>query len=87
VIRNTPAAIAVLILWPLVAENIVFAILTAAGVDRPRRFLPYSSGFTLATTDVANHDGLGRIAGGVYFAVVTIALAVLGVYITSRRDA
>ena len=34
-IRNTPAAVAVLILWPLVVENIVLAILSAAGVEQP----------------------------------------------------
>ena len=87
VIRNTPAAIAILILWPLVIENLVQAILSAAGVDRPARFLPYTSGFNLATTDVANHDGLGRIPGGVYFAVVTVAVAAIGAVITARRDA
>jgi ABC-2 type transport system permease protein len=87
VIRNTPAAVAILILWPLVAENIVFVILNAAGVSRPRRFLPYTSGFGLASTDVTNHEGLSRIAGGVYFAVVTAAVACLGAFITARRDA
>jgi ABC-2 type transport system permease protein len=87
VIRNTPAAVAVLILWPLVAENIVFLILNAAAVSRPRRFLPYTSGFGLASTDPANHEGLSRIAGGVYFAVVTAAVAAVGAFITSRRDA
>jgi ABC-2 type transport system permease protein len=87
VIRNTPAAVAVLILWPLVAENILLLVLIAAGVDRPRRFLPYTSGFGLASTDLSSHDALGRIAGGVYFAVVTTAVAAIGAVITSRRDA
>lgn len=87
VIRNTPAAVAVLILWPLVAENIIFLVLTAANVDRPRRFLPYTSGFGLASTDVSSHDGLSRIAGGVFFGAVTAAVAILGAFITSRRDA
>ena len=86
VIRNTPAAVAVLILWPLVAENIIFLILNAAKVDRPRRFLPYTSGFGLASTE-STHDGLSRIAGGVYFAAVTAAVAILGAVVTSRRDA
>jgi ABC-2 type transport system permease protein len=87
VIRNTPAAVAILILWPLVAENIIFLILTAAGVGRPRRFLPYTSGFGLASTGTSGHEGLSRIAGGVYFAVVTAAVAAAGAFITSRRDA
>lgn len=87
VIRNTPAAVAVLILWPLVVENIIFAILSAAGVDRPQRFLPYTSGFGLAASDLSAHEGLGRIAGGIYFGVVTAAVAAVGAVITSRRDA
>ena len=51
VIRNTPAAVAVLILWPLVVENIIMAILSAAGVDNPQKFLPYISGFGLGNPD------------------------------------
>lgn len=87
VIRNTPASVAVLILWPLVAENIIRVVLSAAGVDRPARFLPYTSGFELATTDASAHEGLGRIAGGVYFALATLAVAAIGAVVTSRRDA
>ena len=87
VIRNTPAAVAVLILWPLVAENIIRVVLSAAGVDRPARFLPYTSGFGLGATDVSAHEGLGRIAGGVYFGAATLAVAIIGAVITSRRDA
>lgn len=87
VIRNTPAAVAVLILWPLVIENIIFLILSAAGVDNPRKFLPYTSGFGLGSPDPATHEALGRIAGGVYFGVVTAAVAAIGAIVTARRDA
>jgi len=87
VIRNTPAAVAVLILWPLVIENIIFLILSAAGVNNPRKFLPYTSGFGLGSPDPATHEGLGRIAGGVYFGVVTAAVAAIGAIVTARRDA
>jgi ABC-2 type transport system permease protein len=87
VIRNTPAAVSVLILWPLVIENIIFLILSAAGVHNPRKFLPYTSGFGLGSPDPATHEGLGRIAGGVYFGVVTAAVAAIGAIVTARRDA
>ena len=56
VIRNTPAAVAVLILWPLVVENIIMAILSAAGVDSPQKFLPYISGFGLGNPDAPSSD-------------------------------
>ncbi|MEP7113165.1 MAG: ABC transporter permease [Ilumatobacteraceae bacterium] len=87
VIRNTPAAVAILILWPLVVENIIFAILSAAGVDNPQRFLPYISGFGLGDPSKATPDTLGRVAGGVYFAAVTAVVAAAGAIITARRDA
>ncbi len=87
VVRNTPAAVAVLILWPLVVENIVLAILSAAGVDHPQKFLPYISGFGLGNPDAAGTDSLSRVAGGVYFAVVTALVATVGSVITVHRDA
>jgi ABC-2 type transport system permease protein len=87
VIRNTPAAVAVLILWPAVVENIVLLILSAAGVDNPLKFLPYISGFGLGNPDAATPDSLGRVAGGIYFGVVTAVVAAAGAVITTRRDA
>lgn len=87
VIRNTPAAVAVLILWPLVVENIILLILSAAGVDHPQKFLPYISGFGLGDPNAADSDRLSRVAGGVYFAAVTAAVLLIGALITARRDA
>ena len=87
VIRNTPAAVAVLILWPLVVENIILAILSAAGVDNAERFLPYISGFELGNPDTPSSDGLGRVAGGLYFGAATVLVATVGIIITARRDA
>ena len=87
-IRNTPASIAVLILWPLVVENIIAAILRAAGVKHAGRFLPYLSGFQLANVDTG-HDPefVARIAAGLYFGGVTLAIMLLGAAFTVRRDA
>ena len=87
VIRNTPAAVAILILWPLVVENIILAILSAAGVDNPQKFLPYISGFGLGNPIAATSDDLGRVAGGLYFAAVTVLVAGVGAVVTARRDA
>lgn len=87
-IRNTPAAVAVLILWPLIVENIIFAILRAAGVEHPARFLPYTSGFQMANpTQRSDADFLGRIPAGLYFGGVTLAIVLLGAVLTGRRDA
>jgi ABC-2 type transport system permease protein len=87
VIRNTPAAIAVLILWPLVVENIIAAILSAAGVDHPQNFLPYVSGINLGNPDSPQPGDLSRVVSGLYFAAVTAAVAMIGAAITARRDA
>lgn len=87
VIRNTPAAVAILILWPLVVENIIFAILSAAGVDNPQKFLPYISGFGLGNPERASSESLGRVTGGLYFATVTAVVVAAGAIITARRDA
>ena len=87
VIRNTPAAVAVLILWPLVVENIIMAILSAAGVHNPQKFLPYISGFGLGNPDGSSSESLSRVNGGLYFAGVTAAVAIAGALITARRDA
>ena len=87
VIRNTPAAVAVLILWPLVVENIIMAILSAAGVNNPQKFLPYISGFGLGNPNAPTSESLSRVAGGLYFGAVTAVVAMAGALITARRDA
>lgn len=83
--RNAPGAIAVLILWPLLVENIIGGVLTVSGVDEPTQYLPYQSSFALI---VADTEGLyhGRIAGGLFFAVVVAALVALGIFVNNRRD-
>jgi len=87
VIRNTPAAVAVLILWPLVVENIIIAILSAAGVNNPQKFLPYISGFGLGNPNAPTSESLSRVNGGLYFGAVTAVVAMAGALITARRDA
>jgi ABC-2 type transport system permease protein len=85
IIHNTPAAVAVLILWPLILESLVAGILAAAGVDEPTRFLPYTSGFRLA--EATDSDDHRRWLGGLFFAVVAGALLAAGVARTNRSDA
>jgi ABC-2 type transport system permease protein len=85
-LRNGPAAVSIIILWPLLIENIVAGVLTVAGVDDPQRVLPYSSAFALVIPDADNAPG-GRIFGAVFFGLVTVALVVAGIVVNSRRDA
>jgi ABC-2 type transport system permease protein len=86
IIHSTPAAVATIVLWPLLVENIVAAILSGVGVDNPGKWMPYQAGTNL--WQVGDFDGtLGRWGGGLYFAGVTLVLFVLGTFIVNRRDA
>ena len=84
-LRNAPAAVAVVILWPLLLETILGLVLSVAGVDRPERVLPYSAGFQLLNTDI-DGEGVGRIYGGLYFALFAVVITVVGILVNNRRD-
>ncbi len=87
-IRSTPAAIAVLILWPLVAEGLIGALLAVAGVEHPFKWLPYNAGINLGNPDAqTSADSLGQVAGGLYFLVVSLAVCAVGAWSTMTRDA
>jgi ABC-2 type transport system permease protein len=86
--RNAPSAVVTLLLWPLVAENLIIGLLSVAGVDRAARFMPYISGIQLANPEAGQDpELLGRVAGGAYFGAVVLVLLVIGALLTERRDA
>jgi len=85
-IRNTAAAVTALILWPLLLENLLAGLLFAVGVRPPTRWLPFTSGVLMADPTTIDRD-VGRVAGGVYFGVVTLAITLVGAFLTTRRDA
>lgn len=84
-LRSSPAAVSIAILWPLLVETVLAGVLAVSGVDDPVRYLPYQSAFALAVTDP---DDLvnGRIGGGVFFGVVVVALVAIGIAVNNRRD-
>jgi ABC-2 type transport system permease protein len=88
VIRSTPAAVAVLILWPLVAELLIGGLMSAAGIEHPFKWLPYNQGIQLGNPDArSNGESLGRVVGGLYFFGVTAVITAIGAIVTKRRDA
>ena len=87
IVRNTPATVAILLVWPLVIEGLVAALLAAAGVDNPLKFLPYNSGIQLGNPDVGDSTVLSRVPAGLYFGSVTLVILVIGALLTDRRDA
>ncbi|MCU1504224.1 MAG: hypothetical protein JWM12_3578 [Ilumatobacteraceae bacterium] len=87
-VRNTPATIAILLVWPLVVENLIAGLLSAVGVQHPVKYLPYLSGIQLGNPDAGtDHDFLSRVPAGLYFGGVTLAIVLLGAALTHRRDA
>jgi ABC-2 type transport system permease protein len=85
-IRSSPGSIAVLILWPLLVENIVAGLLSLAGLDNARKWMPYAAGSALFRTD-SQPDELGRLAGGLVLAAFVAVVLGLGSFSAARRDA
>jgi ABC-2 type transport system permease protein len=88
-IRNTPAAVTALLLWPLVLENILARLLFAALDVEWAKYLPFTQGLTIAIADRGD-DGaelMSRLGAGLYFFAWVIAIAVLGLIRTQRSDA
>lgn len=85
-IRNAPAAIAIFVLWPLLAESLIGALLVTIFDEGALRWLPYSSGFQLVATQ-PDSDYFARVPSGLYFAVWVLALMGVGMAINAKRDA
>ena len=86
IIRNSPATVTILLLWPLIIESLVSGLLTVVGAGGATKWLPYSAGIT-AVADSEGSDTLGRPMGLVWFAVVVLVLVAAGTTLDNRRDA
>lgn len=87
-IRSTPASVAVLLLWPLLAELLIAGLLAAIGIEHPFKWLPYNEGLNLGNPDArSNAESMGRVVGGLYFFAVAAAVTAIGAVVTSSRDA
>jgi ABC-2 type transport system permease protein len=85
-IRNSPATVTILLLWPLIIENLVGGLLSVVGADGVVKYLPYSAGL-LAVVGDDSVDSLGRPMGLVWFGAVVGVLLIGGVLLDSKRDA
>ena len=86
-VRSTPVAVVVFILWPLLAEALVGALLAViTGSDTVINWLPFQSGFRMALVNV-DEIGPTRLVSGFYFGGVGAVLAVFGAWMVNRRDA
>jgi ABC-2 type transport system permease protein len=83
-IRNPAATVAILLLWPLIVEEVLISgLLDAASTIR---FLPYAAGLNMAAIE-PDEDLLGRVPGGLYFLAWTAAIALLATLRARHRDA
>lgn len=85
-VRSTPAAVAALILWPLLVENLLGGLLGLIVDDQGiAAWMPFRAGFGIASLET--FEGPSRLVGGIYFAAVALGLVALGAWSVRRRDA
>lgn len=87
IIRSTPAAVSVLIVWALIAESLVGPLLVLVfSSENIARWMPFQAGIRLALVDVFE-AGPSRLTSGVYFGAFSLLLVVVGGWMVNRRDA
>lgn len=85
-VRSTPAAVAALILWPLLVENLLGGLLGLIfDNDNLVSWMPFRVGFGMAALEPLG--GPSRLVAGLYFGAVAVALLALGTWTVNRRDA
>ena len=85
-VRSTPLAICILLLWPLVVETIIAGLFSAAGAEDLQRWLPYTAGFNMIIAN-SPEDQLGRVGGGLWFFAWVAVVTGFGLWSAKRRDA
>lgn len=85
-VRNSPAAVSILLLWPLFAESLLAGVLFLTGFDGLVRWLPYQAALS-ALGQGENVDQLGRPLGIVWFGAVSLVLVAVGMAVDRTRDA
>jgi ABC-2 type transport system permease protein len=86
-IRNAPATVTIVLLWPLLIENLIGLLFTLIGWDGATKWLPYQAALTATVDDSSTTDQLGRPGGLIYFAAVSLAIVAFGSWLDQRRDA
>lgn len=87
IIRNSPATVTTVLLWPLLIEGLLALVLSLIGWDDAGKWMPYQAAIDAVASDGTSVGTLGRPMGLVYFAAVSTALIVIGTLLDHRRDA
>lgn len=87
-LRSTPFATTMLMLWPLLAESLIGALLINVFKNESiLNWLPFRAGFRLATADLYSFEGPSRVTSGLYFGAVALVVTIVGTITVQRRDA
>ncbi len=86
IIRNSPATVSILLLWPLLIETLLIVVINLVGWDSLDQYMPYQ-GAIIAGGISPDDSSLGRPGAHVYFAAIALALIAIGVLLDERRDA
>ena len=86
VIRNQPASVVMVVLWPLLIEGLITLALSLSGVDNAGKWLPYSASIN-ALQVFPPADSLGRPGAFLYFGAISLAIVAIGWFLDNRRDA
>jgi ABC-2 type transport system permease protein len=86
VLRNAPATVTLLLVWPLLIENLLSGIAFLVGFEGLSRWMPFQASI-LASTPAPGADALGRPWAFVWFGAVSLALVGIGMLLDRHRDA
>lgn len=84
VVRSTPGAVTLVLLWPLVIENLLSVVGFLVGWEGIARWMPYQA--ALASVG-PSPSGLGRPGALVWFGAVSAGLMAFAAVLEARRDA
>ena len=86
-IKNSPVAIVVVLLWPLIIENLVALAFVLSGVESARKWMPYQAAIQTVDNNPGLDGTLGRPWAHRYFAAFALVILVIGIAVDRRRDA
>jgi hypothetical protein len=81
IVRATAGAITLVVLWPVLIESLLFALVPSVG-----KYLPYTAGLALQSPESAK-DILPPLGGGAIIVVFTAVLLVVAGVLLQQRDA
>lgn len=87
IIRNAPATVSILLLWPLVVESLLALVLFLLRAEGAQKYLPYQAALSATTQDEGSVDILGRPGGQILFGIVALAIIGVGTMLDAKRDA